>query len=247
MKQKYIVGNWKMTLNKKDSLKLAEDIRLIKQKDNVSIEIAPTYLYLQDIIEILNDTDVSVISQNFDYESLGSFTGGISLTQLKEIGLSKTILGHSERRSKFNESNEMVDKKLEIVLNSNFDVIYCFDSYEQIPFNLIKNNLNTNSKLTLAYEPIWAIGTGETATVEHIEEIHSKVSSTLKSLDIKDIPILYGGSVNPANSNQILHANNVDGVLVGGASTKFNLLKGCLLYTSPSPRDRQKSSMPASA
>ncbi len=228
MKQKYIVGNWKMTLNKKDSLKLAEDIRLIKQKDNVSIEIAPTYLYLQDIIEILNDTDVSVISQNFDYESLGSFTGGISLTQLKEIGLSKTILGHSERRSKFNESNEMVDKKLEIVLNSNFDVIYCFDSYEQIPFNLIKNNLNTNSKLTLAYEPIWAIGTGETATVEHIEEIHSKVSSTLKSLDIKDIPILYGGSVNPANSNQILHANNVDGVLVGGASTKFNLLKGII-------------------
>ncbi len=228
MKQKYIVGNWKMTLNKKDSLKLAEDIRLIKQKDNVSIEIAPTYLYLQDIIEILNDTDVSVISQNFDYESLGSFTGGISLTQLKEIGLSKTILGHSERRSKFNESNEMVDKKLEIVLNSNFDVIYCFDSYEQIPFKLIKNNLNTNSKLTLAYEPIWAIGTGETATVEHIEEIHSKVSSTLKSLDIKDIPILYGGSVNPANSNQILHANNVDGVLVGGASTKFNLLKGII-------------------
>ena len=228
MKQKYIVGNWKMTLNKKDSLKLAEDIRLIKQKDNVSIEIAPTYLYLQDIIEILNDTDVSVISQNFDYESLGSFTGGISLTQLKEIGLSKTILGHSERRSKFNESNEMVDKTLQIVLNSNFDVIYCFDSYEQIPFNLIKNNLNTNSKLTLAYEPIWAIGTGETATVEHIEEIHSKVSSTLKSLDIKDIPILYGGSVNPANSNQILHANNVDGVLVGGASTKFNLLKGII-------------------
>ena len=228
MKQKYIVGNWKMTLNKKDSLKLAEDIRLIKQKDNVSIEIAPTYLYLQDIIEILNDTDVSVISQNFDYESLGSFTGGISLTQLKEIGLSKTILGHSERRSKFNESNEMVDKKLEIVLNSNFDVIYCFDSYEQIPFNLIKNNLNTNSKLTLAYEPIWAIGTGETATVEHIEEIHSKVSSTLKSLDIKDIPILYGGSVNPANSNQILHANNVDGVLVGGASTKFEQLAGII-------------------
>ena len=196
--------------------------------DTVSFEFVPIYLYLNYIIEILNDTDVSVISQNFDYESLGSFTGGISLTQLKEIGLSKTILGHSERRSKFNESNEMVDKKLEIVLNSNFDVIYCFDSYEQIPFNLIKNNLNTNSKLTLAYEPIWAIGTGETATVEHIEEIHSKVSSTLKSLDIKDIPILYGGSVNPANSNQILHANNVDGVLVGGASTKFNLLKGII-------------------
>ena len=228
MKQKYIVGNWKMTLNKMGSLKLAEDIKSIDKKDNVSIEIAPTYLYLQDIIEILNDTDVSVISQNFDYESLGSFTGGISLTQLEEIGLSKTILGHSERRSKFNESIEMVDKKLEIVLNSNFDVIYCFDSYEQIPFDLIKNNLNVNSKLTLAYEPTWAIGTGETATVEHIEEIHSKVRSTLESLNIKDIPILYGGSVNPANSNQIIHANNVDGVLVGGASTKFDQLNGII-------------------
>jgi len=228
MKQKYIVGNWKMTLNKKDSLKLAEDISSIDKKDNVSIEIAPTYLYLQDIIEILNDTDVSVISQNFDYESLGSFTGGISLTQLEEIGLSKTILGHSERRSKFNESNEMVDKKLEIVLNSTFDVIYCFDSYEQIPFDLIKNNLKSNSKLILAYEPTWAIGTGKTATVEHIEEIHSKVRSILESLNIKDIPILYGGSVNPANSNQIIHTNNVDGVLVGGASTKYDQLKGII-------------------
>ena len=228
MKQKYIVGNWKMTLNKMGSLKLAEDIKSIDKKNNVSIEIAPTYLYLQDIIEILNDTDVSVISQNFDYESLGSFTGGISLTQLEEIGLSKTILGHSERRSKFNESSEMVDKKLEIVLNSKFDVIYCFDTYEQIPFDLIKNNLNVNSKLTLAYEPTWAIGTGETATVEHIEEIHLKVRSTLESLNIKDIPILYGGSVNPANSNQIIHANNVDGVLVGGASTKFDQLNGII-------------------
>jgi len=228
MKQKYIVGNWKMTLNKKDSLKLAEDIKSIDKKENVIIEIAPTYLYLQDVIEILNDSDVSVISQNFDYESLGSFTGGISLTQLKEIGLSKTILGHSERRSKFNESSEMIDKKLEIVLNSNFDVIYCFDSYEQIPFDLIKNNLNINSNLTLAYEPTWAIGTGETATVEHIEEIHSKVRSSLESIDIRDIPILYGGSVNPANSNQIIHANNVNGVLVGGASTKFDQLQGII-------------------
>jgi len=228
MKQKYIVGNWKMTLNKKDSLKLAEDIKSIDKKENVIIEIAPTYLYLQDVIEILNDSDVSVISQNFDYESLGSFTGGISLTQLKEIGMSKTILGHSERRSKFNESSEMIDKKLEIVLNSNFDVIYCFDSYEQIPFDLIKNNLNINSNLTLAYEPTWAIGTGETATVEHIEEIHSKVRSSLESIDIRDIPILYGGSVNPANSNQIIHANNVNGVLVGGASTKFDQLQGII-------------------
>tara|TARA_B100001057_G_scaffold282240_1_gene282602 strand:- start:1784 stop:2479 length:696 start_codon:yes stop_codon:yes gene_type:complete len=228
MKQKYIVGNWKMTLNKKDSLKLAEDIKSINKKENVIIEIAPTYLYLQDVIEILNDSDVSVISQNFDYESLGSFTGGISLTQLKEVGLRKTILGHSERRSKFNESSEIVDKKLEIVLNSNFDVIYCFDSYEQIPFDLIKNNLNINSNLTLAYEPTWAIGTGETATVEHIEEIHSKVRSSLESIDIRDIPILYGGSVNPANSNQIIHANNVNGVLVGGASTKFDQLQGII-------------------
>ena len=228
MKQKYIVGNWKMTLNKKDSLKLAEDIKSIDKKENVIIEIAPTYLYLQDVIEILNDSDVSVISQNFDYESLGSFTGGISLTQLKEIGMSKTILGHSERRSKFNESSEMIDKKLEIVLNSNFDVIYCFDSYEQIPFDLIKNNLNINSNLTLAYEPTWAIGTGETATVEHIQEIHSKVRSSLESIDIRDIPILYGGSVNPANSNQIIHANNVNGVLVGGASTKFDQLQGII-------------------
>ena len=112
MKKLHIVGNWKMSLNKEDSLKLAHNIKLINNKDNLNIEVAPTSLYLAEIAEILKDSDISVISQNFDFQNLGSFTGGICLDQLKEIGVNKTILGHSERRSNFNESNEQINNKL---------------------------------------------------------------------------------------------------------------------------------------
>ena len=228
MKKLHIVGNWKMSLNKEDSLKLAHNIKLINNKDNLNIEVAPTSLYLAEIAEILQDSDISVISQNFDFQNLGSFTGGICLDQLKEIGINKTILGHSERRSNFNESNEQINNKLEIILNSDLDVIFCFDSYEQVPFDVLSTNLKDNSKLKLilAYEPTWAIGTGKTASIEHIEEIHTKVKETLEENMLQEIPILYGGSVNSSNSKEILDTNNVDGVLVGGASTKIDQLLG---------------------
>ena len=228
MKKLHIVGNWKMSLNKEDSLKLAHNIKLIDNKDNLNIEVAPTSLYLAEIAEILQDSDISVISQNFDFQNLGSFTGGICLDQLKEIGVNKTILGHSERRSNFNESNEQINNKLEIILNSDLDVIFCFDSYEQVPFDILSTNLKDNSKLKLplAYEPTWAIGTGKTASIEHIEEIHTKVKETLEENMLQEIPILYGGSVNSSNSKEILDTNNVDGVLVGGASTKIDQLLG---------------------
>ena len=228
MKKLNIVGNWKMILNKEDSLKLAHNIKLINNKDNLNIEVAPTSLYLAEIAEILQDSDISVISQNFDFQNLGSFTGGICLDQLKEIGINKTILGHSERRSNFNESNEQINNKLEIILNSDLDVIFCFDSYEQVPFDILSTIIKANSKLklTLAYEPTWAIGTGKTASIEHIEEIHTKVKETLEENMLQEIPILYGGSVNSSNSKEILDTNNVDGVLVGGASTKIDQLLG---------------------
>ena len=228
MKNLHIVGNWKMSLNKEDSIALANKIKSISKKDYLNIEVAPSNLYIDNIVKILQGSDVNVISQNFDYENLGSYTGGVCLDQLKEIGVTKTILGHSERRSKFNESDDQVNMKLETVLNSELDVIFCFDSYEQVPFELIKKNLQDNNKLKLilAYEPTWAIGTGETASIDHIEEIHIKVKNTLSEHSLKNIPILYGGSVNPSNSNEILSSANVDGVLVGGASTKFDQLLG---------------------
>ena len=116
MKKLHIVGNWKMSLSKEESLALANKLKSISIKDNVNIEVAPTYLYLANVLEILKESDISVISQNFDFESLGSFTGGVCLEQLKEIGITKTILGHSERRSKFNESEEQINKKLETIL-----------------------------------------------------------------------------------------------------------------------------------
>tara|TARA_B100000575_G_scaffold281445_1_gene272106 strand:- start:2189 stop:2881 length:693 start_codon:yes stop_codon:yes gene_type:complete len=225
MEKLNIVGNWKMTLNRLDSIKLANSLKSLKINKNLKLEIAPTSLYLYKIAKILRDSDTSVISQNFDFKSLGSQTGGICLYQLKEIGVKKTIIGHSERRSIFNETDEHINNKLKTILNTDFEVIYCFDSVSQIPFDLIKENLNGN-KLTVAYEPTWAIGTGKTASLDHINEIHSQVRSKFNSLTSYEIPILYGGSVNPNNSGQILNLENVNGVLVGGASTEYEHLVG---------------------
>lgn len=217
-----------MTLNRKESVSLASRIKSFNLKNNIKLEVAPTNLYLSEIQNIFKDSNIRVISQNFDHVSSGSFTGGICLDQLREIGITKTILGHSERRSKFNETDYIVNQKLESVLNADFEVIFCFDSYKQIPFKIISDNLNDISKLTLAYEPTWAIGTGKTASISHIEEIHSKVNKTLQKLSLRSIPLLYGGSVNPENSNEILNTDNVDGVLVGGASTNLELLSGII-------------------
>ena len=227
MKRLNIVGNWKMSLNREESLKLANDLKDIKINENINLEIAATSLYLYKLTKIFRNTGISVIAQNFDLQSKGSYTGGICLDQMEEIGIKKTILGHSERRSFFNESDEEVNHKLKTILNTDFQVIYCFDNIKQIPFDLIKNNLS-GKKLTVAYEPTWAIGTGKTASLEHIDEIHSQVRQNFNSQMLKEIPILYGGSVNHSNSRQILQLDNVDGVLVGGASTKYEQLLGIL-------------------
>ena len=124
MKNSHIVGNWKMSLNKEDSIALANNIKSISKKEYLNIEVAPTSLYIDSIVKILKESDVNVISQNFDYKTLGSYTGGVCLDQLKEMGVTKTILGHSERRSKFNESDEQVNNKLETVLNSDLFLQY---------------------------------------------------------------------------------------------------------------------------
>ncbi len=217
-----------MSLNRNDSINLASNIKSIDLKSYINLEVAPTSLYISDIINVLKDSNVNVIGQNFDYRSFGSYTGGVCLDQMRELGINKTILGHSERRSKFNETDNSVNEKLETILNTDFNVIFCFDSYEQIPFDIIKDNIkvNSNYKLTLAYEPTWAIGTGKTASIDHIIDVHTKVKDTLNKIHLINTPILYGGSVNPGNSNGILNADNVDGVLVGGASTNYDQLKG---------------------
>ena len=162
----------------------------------------------------MKDSSVEVICQNITSYEASSDTGGITAIGLKSIDINRSIIGHSEVRKR--NKNFRSEDILKDIIPAKFKFILCFEGIDQIPFNFLKNDF----EIILAYEPVWAIGTGETASIDHINEIHGLVKSELSKLDL-DIPLLYGGSVNPNNSKEILSQELVDGVLVGGASTKY--------------------------
>ena len=213
MKQKIVIGNWKNYLNESETIKLAKEILDEKFPDNIRLMISPCNLYLNQVNQIMKGSSVEVIGQNItSYEST-SDTGGVTAIGLKDLDINRSIIGHSEVRKR-NKRSKSEDVLIEII-PTGFQFILCFENIEQIPFDI----LNNSSEMILAYEPVWAIGTGETASIEHINEIHRSVKSELSKLSL-DIPVLYGGSVNPTNSKEILSQELVDGVLIGGASTK---------------------------
>ena len=218
MKQKIIIGNWKNYLNKDESVKLAKEIFDEKIPDGIRLMISPNNLYLNHVNNILKHSSVEVIGQNVTSYMSSSDTGGVTIIGLKDIGVDRTILGHSEvrKRNKSFRSEEILKE----VIPEEFKFILCFEVVEQIPFSILNNDF----EIILAYEPVWAIGTGETASVEHINKVHGIVKSELSKHNL-DIPVLYGGSVNPDNSNEILSQELVDGVLVGGASTNYENLR----------------------
>ena len=213
MKQKIVIGNWKNYLNESETIKLAKEILDEKFSDNIRLMISPCNLYLNQVNQIMKESSVEVIGQNItSYEST-SDTGGVTAIGLKNLGINRSIIGHSEVRKR-NKRSKSEDVLIETI-PTGFQFILCFENIKQIPFDI----LNNSSEMILAYEPVWAIGTGETASIEHINEIHRSVKSELSKLSL-DIPVLYGGSVNPTNSKEILSQELVDGVLIGGASTK---------------------------
>ena len=214
MEQKIIVGNWKNYLNKDESVKLAKEILDEKIPDKIRVMISPNNLYLNQVNDILKHSSVEVIGQNITSYKSSSDTGGVTTIGLKDIGVDRTILGHSEVRKR--NKNFKSEEILKELIPEEFKFILCFEGVEQIPFNILNNNF----EIILAYEPVWAIGTGETASIAHINEVHGMVKSELSNLNL-DIPVLYGGSVNPDNSNEILSQELVDGLLVGGASTNY--------------------------
>ena len=214
MEQKIIVGNWKNYLNKDESVKLAKEILYEKIPDKIRVMISPNNLYLNQVNDILKQSSVEVIGQNVTSYKSSSDTGGVTTIGLKDIGVDRTILGHSEVRKR--NKNFKSEEILKELIPEEFKFILCFEGVEQIPFNILNNNF----EMILAYEPVWAIGSGETASIAHINEVHGIVKSELSKLNL-DIPVLYGGSVNPDNSNEILSQELVDGVLVGGASTNY--------------------------
>ena len=219
MNQKIVIGNWKNYLNYEESILLSKAISSINISDKTRLMISPNHLYLKEVNEILKKTNVEVIAQNLTSSKSTSDTGGITAVNLRNLNVNRSIIAHSEARIRQKNPQDVLNE----IIPMSFQFVLCFEEIDQIPFNLLSNDF----EIILAYEPVWAIGTGETASIDHINEIHEQVKSKLKDLEL-NIPVLYGGSVNPSNSKDILESKFVDGVLVGGASTKVDLLEGIL-------------------
>jgi len=219
MNQKIIIGNWKNYLNYEESISLSKAISNIDISNKIRLMISPNHLYLKEVNEILLKTNIEVIAQNLTSSKSTSDTGGVTAVNLRNLNVNRSIIAHSEARIRQKNPQDVLNE----IIPMGFQFVLCFEEIDQIPFDLLSNDF----EIILAYEPVWAIGTGETASIDHINEIHERVKSNLKELHL-NTPVLYGGSVNPSNSKDILGSEFVDGVLVGGASTKIDQLLGIL-------------------
>ena len=244
MRKPIIGGNWKMNRGTpKESKKMLESlILLVKGIKSVDIVICAPFTVLTTIYEILKNTNIKIGAQNMHFEEKGAYTGEISPTFLKDIGVEYIILGHSERRDIFNESDALINKKLKKALSMDLKPIVCIGEHLEEKEagktnDIIKYQINETFKnltkeeilkTVIAYEPIWAIGTGKTATPEQAEEIHIFIRELLiRKFDketANSIRIQYGGSIKPDNAEDLFNKRNIDGGLVGGASLESDSL-----------------------
>ena len=240
MRKKIVAGNWKMNLDKSSSENLVKEIlESTQEKKDIQIVLSPPFVYLEQIVkDCVSRTDVLIAAQNCSAYDNGAFTGEVSTNMLKSIGVDYVIIGHSERRQFFSESNDVLMNKISLSLSNNLKVIFCcgedinqrekdlhFEIIEdQLKSTVFKLSPNDFSKIVIAYEPIWAIGTGKTATSDQAQEIHGFIRSLITNNYNKDISdnttILYGGSCKPSNAKAIFSEDDIDGGLIGGASLK---------------------------
>lgn len=239
MRKKIVAGNWKMN-NDLEQTKILIDEIIAKKPENTAakIVIAPSFVNLYTAVKQTSGTNIIVAAQNMHQSENGAYTGEVSVNMLKSINVNTVILGHSERRFYFGETNSILSEKVSTALKHNLTVIFCFgeelkDRHSGNHFNIVENQLkeglfhiteNDWKNIVLAYEPVWAIGTGETASPEQAQEIHAFVRGLLESNIGKTIAeqtsILYGGSVKPDNAKEIFSKPDVDGGLIGGAALK---------------------------
>ncbi|MBF8148346.1 triose-phosphate isomerase [Winogradskyella sp. F6397] len=238
MRKHIVAGNWKMNNDLPQTELLIADLLKQNQTSDAEVMIAPTFTNLWQAFESLRQESVEVIAQNMHFAENGAYTGEISASMLKSIGIKTVILGHSERRAYFNETDESLAKKVDAALANNMRTIFCFgeeladrkaENHESVVEGQIKNALfhleaDAFKNIVLAYEPVWAIGTGETASPEQAQDMHAFIRKTLANKygnDVADsVSILYGGSVKPGNAKEIFGKPDVDGGLIGGAALK---------------------------
>jgi triosephosphate isomerase len=249
MRTPFIAGNWKMNLNSVEARDLAQQLNTGSLEiEGVDIAVAPTATSLVAVLQVLADSKIEVAAQNIHWESSGAYTGEISAEMIKELGCSMVIIGHSERRQYFGETNETVNKRLHAALKSGLKPIVCVgETIEQREagktMDVVGSQLNEGlagvsdeqmKHVTIAYEPVWAIGTGKTATTEQAQEVHAFLRGLLKEIFneqvAQNVRIQYGGSVKPSNAKELLEQEDIDGALVGGASLTADSFLGILKF-----------------
>ena len=241
MRQKIVAGNWKMNNDKAETKALIKGIKKSIKKlplENTRVIISPSYVSLSSAVKKAKNTNIEVASQNMHQAKNGAYTGEISADMLKSIGVKIVIIGHSERREYFGETDELLAEKIDAVLANGLEAIFCFGEKleerkkedhllevgSQLKNALFHLKATDFKNIILAYEPVWAIGTGETASPEQAQEMHAFVRNIIGkkfSKEVADsVSILYGGSVKPANAEEIFSKPDVDGGLIGGAALK---------------------------
>ena len=238
MRKPFIAGNWKMFKTTAEAKEFAKEFLKLYEKDDVRVAICAPFTQLAALVEAFKGTGIGVGAQNMHFADNGAYTGEISADMLAEIGVNYCIIGHSERRQYFGETDETVNKKLHQAFAHDIVPILCVGEtleqrdagkeYDVVREQLIKDLAGLSEMqmrhMTIAYEPIWAIGTGRTATPAQADEMCGAIRDIVEELydtDLScDVTIQYGGSVKPANATELMNMPEIDGALVGGASLK---------------------------
>jgi len=241
MRKKIIAGNWKMNLTFEEANGLINEIAqgiASKEFKNKDVVLCPPFLYTEMATDFAEDFDFSVGVQNISQYAEGAYTGEISAEMVHSLEAQYAIIGHSERRSFFNETDDILSSKVDVALENELTPIFCCGEHldvrkgnkhfkvvqQQIEEGILHLDKKEITRIVIAYEPVWAIGTGETATPEQAQEMHEFIRNQLSNKYGRDIanevPVLYGGSVKPSNAHDIFIQPDVDGGLIGGASLK---------------------------
>jgi triosephosphate isomerase len=238
MRNYFIAGNWKMHKTVSESVALAKELKAKLAGSKEKIMIAPAFTALSAVSEVVKGSNILLGAQNMGPEEQGAHTGEVSVLMLEDLGVKAVILGHSERRHTYLESDELVNKKVLLALKHGLEVVLCVGEtleereggkLEAVVGTQVKKGLagvaaSELSKVTIAYEPVWAIGTGKTATPEDADSVHAYIRKVFAGLygeaAAKSLCIQYGGSVKAENAAQLMAKANIDGALVGGASLK---------------------------
>ncbi len=248
MRKKIVAGNWKMNMNLQDGIKLAQEVNdsLKADKPNCEVVICTPFIHLASVNGLLDKSLVKLGAENCADKASGAYTGEVSAEMVKSTGAEYVILGHSERRAYYGETAETLKEKVKLALANNLDVIFCIGEVlaereadkqndvvgAQLAGSLFDLTAEEFSHIVLAYEPVWAIGTGKTATAEQAEEMHAFIRTTIAEKfgaeAGENVTILYGGSCKPSNAKELFAKPDVDGGLIGGAALKAESFKGVI-------------------